>query len=127
MDTEIQLYLDHALRDLEAAESNLNSGFYHISVSRSYYAMFYAASALLIANGVKSRKHTGVMSEFGEHFIKTGLMDRKYGKMLHSAYDARLDSDYDVAFNVDEETIRKLVKNARLFVEEGIRFLQKEG
>ena len=91
MTTEVDLYLEYARRDLKAAEANLNMEFLHISVSRAYYAMFYTANALLLSRGISVRKHEGVLSSFAENFVKTGRIDRKFSKMLHKAFDARLE------------------------------------
>ncbi len=58
--SDVQLYLDRAHHDLQAAQSNLAQGFYGVAVTRSYYAMFYAASALLASKGISRSKHSGV-------------------------------------------------------------------
>lgn len=116
MSDEIQLYLEHARRDLQAAEGNLNLGFYHITVSRSYYAMLYAASALLASKGITRSKHSGVISAFGEHFVKSGIIEPVYAKMLGNAFDSRLDSDYDVAFSVSRSAAEDLLEDARQFL-----------
>ncbi len=79
MTEECRLYLDYARRDLQAAESNLNLGFYHITISRAYYAMFYAASALLASKGITRSRHSGVLSAFGEQFVRTGLIPSRAG------------------------------------------------
>ena len=48
-------------------------------VNRAYYAMFYAALALLATIGEETSKHSGVMALFDRHFIKTGVCQRKWG------------------------------------------------
>lgn len=116
MSEEIQLYLEHARRDLEAAESNLKLGFYHITVSRSYYAMLYATNALLSSKGITRSKHSGAISAFGEHFVKSGIIEPIYAKMLGNAFDSRLDSDYDVAFSVSRSTAEDILEDARQFL-----------
>ena len=75
---EIQLYLDRADQDLRAAEDNIRRGFYGVAVTRAYYAMFYAASALLVSEGIARSKHSGVHAAFGQHFVKTGLIETEY-------------------------------------------------
>jgi len=56
---EIQLYLDRARQDLQAAESNLHQGFHDVAITRAYYGMFYAASAVLASKGISRSKHSG--------------------------------------------------------------------
>lgn len=44
--TDVQPYLDRAKQELHAAEINIREALYGVAISRSYYAMFYAASGL---------------------------------------------------------------------------------
>jgi len=60
---------------LGTAQGNLASGDFRAAVNRAYYAVFYAASAMLLTRGVERRKHSGVIGAFREHFVKTGLID----------------------------------------------------
>jgi uncharacterized protein (UPF0332 family) len=64
-------------------------------VNRAYYAMFYAASALLARTGRGFRKHSAVQAAFGERFAKTGALDPKYHRWLIDAFDLRTVGDYD--------------------------------
>jgi len=72
--TDVRLYLKRAHSALLQARDNLNLTHYDVAVSRAYYAMFYATSALLASKGISRSKHSGVCSAFGEHFVKTGLI-----------------------------------------------------
>ena len=124
---EVQLYLDRARQDVQAAQSNLDQGFYSVSVSRAYYAMFYAASALLASEGISRSKHSGVHSAFGERFVKNGLIEAEYAKMLGHAFDSRLDSDYDVEFVADQALAEDVLNDARRFVDRAERYLREAG
>ena len=85
-DVEIQHYMALASEELSAAQDNLRLGHLRASVSRSYYAMFYATTAVLGSRGLWRSKHQGVLSAFGENFVKTGLIDPNYGRVLHNAF-----------------------------------------
>lgn len=124
---EVQLYLDRAHGDLQAAQSNLNQGFHGVAIARAYYAMFYAASALLASQGLSRSKHAGVHSAFGEHFVRTGLIEPEYAKMLGHAFDSRLDSDYDVAFTAERALGEEVLHDARRFVERVESYLRQAG
>jgi uncharacterized protein (UPF0332 family) len=113
---EITLYLNRARQDLRAAQSNLDQGFYEVTVSRAYYAMFNSSRALLTEKGIAPRKHSGVHSAFSEHFVKTGLIETEYAKMLGQAFDSRLDSDYDVMFIVEQALAETVLRDAQRFV-----------
>jgi len=124
MNEEIRLYIGNAHRDLDAAQSNIQQGYYHVAVSRAYYAMFYAASALLANQEIYRSKHSGVQSAFSEHFVKTGLFEREYARLFGNAYISRLESDYDAVFIVERTTAEDLVNDARRFVSRIERYFQ---
>lgn len=125
--TEVQLYLERARDALQQAQDNLNLGHHDVVISRAYYAMFYAASALLASRDIYRSKHSGVHSAFGEHFVKPGLIEREYAKMLGHAFDSRLDSDYDVSFAADEMLAKDILRDRRRFVDRAERHLREAG
>ena len=57
---------------LEEVKSHRANGFYNTAVNRLYYACFYAANALLIANGIEVKSHEGVRQKLGQFFVLTG-------------------------------------------------------
>lgn len=124
---DVKLYLDRARQDLQAAESNLQQGFHGVAVTRAYYAMFYAANALLASKGISRSKHSGVHSAFGEHFVKAGLIETEYAKMLGHAFDSRLDSDYDIMFTAERTLAEEISDDAQRFVERAERYLRQAG
>lgn len=124
-EAEVQLYMDRAWQDLKAAQSNLGQVFYEVAISRAYYAMFYAANALLAHKGVLRKTHSGVISAFGQHFVKTGLIESEYAKMLGQSFDSRLDNDYDIAFHPDRKLAAKIVRDAEQFLDRVERYLRQ--
>ncbi|MFQ5612406.1 MAG: HEPN domain-containing protein [Anaerolineae bacterium] len=101
---------------LAAAQSNLDNGFYEASTNRAYYAIFYAASGLLLTKGVKRKSHSGVLSEFRRLFVKPGLIEAEFSETYGDAMEARIDSDYLVPFQTDEVTSRLVMTDAQKFV-----------
>jgi uncharacterized protein (UPF0332 family) len=65
---------------------------------------------------MKASSHKGVISLFGEHFIKTGIFEIELGKMLRHAYDKRLIGDYGVGFAVVEKEAEDMLKTSQDFV-----------
>lgn len=125
--TEIELYLDRARQDLRAAQSNLEQGFYGVTVTRAYYAMFYAASALLSSRGISRSTHSGVISAFSQYLVKPGFIEVEYAKMLGHAFDSRLDSDYDIVFTPERALARDVLHDAHRFVDRAAKHLQQRG
>ncbi len=77
--------LEKAKTKLAAAHILLEQALFEDSLSRSYYAMFTAARALLSIEGFDSRKHSGIISLFNQHFVKSGIVDKRLGRILMSA------------------------------------------
>lgn len=63
-------------------------------INRAYYAMFYAALALLLFSGRGATKHSGVIALFDEHFVKAGVFPAEMSRWLHRAFDLRQLADY---------------------------------
>ena len=66
---EIKSLIERAKKYLKSAEILLKEEDYESSVSRTYYAMFYSAQAMLLTKGLSFSSHKGVISAFGEHFV----------------------------------------------------------
>ncbi len=124
---EIEHYLQLASEDLAAAQDNLGLGHLRAAVSRAYYAMYYAATALLGSRGLWRSKHQGLLAAFGEHFVKPGLVEPRYGRILHDAFEARLDSDYAPHPNLTEASGAHVVTEAEDFVQRITKLLSESG
>ena len=59
---EVKRYLEKAEHALEVAQELLNAGYAPDAASKVYYAMFYAAQALLKSEGIHVVKHSAVES-----------------------------------------------------------------
>ena len=114
---EIKDFIEKAEKFLETAEQALNIGDYDSRVSRCYYAMSFMAEAALLTKNLSASSHKGVISLFGEHFIKAGIFDRGLGKALNDAYDKRLIGDYGIGFIVTEGESRDILETAKNFVQ----------
>ena len=104
---------------MECAESTLGEienlfslKYYNNAANRMYYACFYAVSALLIANGIATKSHDGVMQMFGLHFVRTGAFPAHYGKYYRQLFNERQAGDYEDFFNHDEVTTAELYSKA---------------
>lgn len=87
--------------------------------------MFFLAEVVLLTKGHSPSSHKGVISSFGEHFVKTGIFERDLGKALNDAYDKRLVGDYGVGFTVTKEEARDLLETARIFLQKMSGYLKK--
>ena len=83
------------------------------------------AEAALLTMNLSASSHKGVISLFGEHFIKTGIFDRDLGKALSDAYDKRLIGDYGIGFILTEEEARDMLETAKNFVQRLKSYLKR--
>ena len=94
-------------------------------VNRLYYSSFYAVTALLLKNNIETQTHDGARIQFGLNFVKTGIIDKNYGKLFSKLFDYRQKGDYGDLFDFDEATVFPLlsqvddfIKQLKMFVEE---------
>jgi uncharacterized protein (UPF0332 family) len=114
--TEIDSLVKRARRYIKSAELLLNDKDYESSVSRTYYAMFYAAQAALLTKTLSFSSHKGVISAFGKHFIKTEIFPREMGRELNRAFEKRQIGDYGYTFVVSEEAAVQMLQYGKEFV-----------
>ena len=83
---EIEDLIKKAEKFLNTAENALNIEDYDSCASRCYYAMFFMVEAVLLTKGLSASSHKGVISLFGEHFVKTGILGRELGRGLQAPF-----------------------------------------
>jgi uncharacterized protein (UPF0332 family) len=121
-------------RDLELAAETLNAaeylhkgGYYNDAVSRAYYAMFYAARALLASRNLHPKGHKGLILQFGLEFIKKGFIEETYGRALSHAKERRETVDYNIETAMTPEESGTIVEDARAFIERTQRAFDEMG
>ena len=71
-----------AKEDARAATILAAEGLRRQAVSRAYYAMFCAARALLLADGLQFSSHSAVIAAFGKQFARTERLPRELHRYL---------------------------------------------
>jgi len=120
---EIASLMARAQRYLKSAEILFQDGDYESSVSRVYYAMFYSAQAMLLTKGLSFSSHKGVISAFGENFIKAGIFPREMGRELNRAFQKRQIGDYEYTFVISKEEAKQVIASGKEFVEKIAQYL----
>jgi len=123
----ISAYLTRSHEEIETARLLLANGKYKVALTRAYYAIFYAASAMLFSEGIKRSKHSGVQSAFRQFFIKPSVIEVEYSDIYGAARDARELSDYELWFMPAEEFAETIIADAEKFVVRMERYLRKVG
>jgi uncharacterized protein (UPF0332 family) len=124
MKEETNLLLFRAEEAIESADILLKQGYLADSTSRAYYAMFHIAEALLNEKGLSFSKHGNVHGAFGEHYVKTGIFDKKYHKWLLSAFSRRIASDYDAAARFQSSSVKTMIDQAWKFLQAAKKYLE---
>lgn len=88
------------------------------AVNRFYYAAFYAARSLRALKEIDSSKHSGVISLFQTHFVKTGLISTDRAKALPRSFEKRQKSDYGDFATVAPEEADAVQKEVSAFIGE---------
>lgn len=115
---EINKFLILATEDIQTAQFLHDSQRFRPSISRAYYAMYYAAQALLLSEGLDTSTHKGVIKLINFHFTQTGKLPLNIAKLLKNAHDLRQLGDYSTDFVSDEIISEKIIEDAKTFVNE---------
>ena len=123
MTQSIPFLLDKARRNVHAAERLLSEGDADIAASRTYYAMYYVAMALLAAEGEAYSKHSAVIGAYGKAFARTGRLESRFHRALIDAFEVRSDADYAIDPEFALEKLRAAMDIARQFIEAATAYL----
>jgi len=112
----IAQYIERARTALDTGELVLEHGDYITAVNRAYYAIFYAANAILATKGLERSKHSGAIAAFRQHFVKTGIIEVEYSDFYGAAMEDRHIGDYALQTVLDREAAERDLARARRFV-----------
>ncbi len=121
---EAATLIKRAEKYVQSAEMLLEHKDYESCVSRTYYAMFYCAQAVLLTKGLSFSSHKGVISAFGEHFVKTGIFPKEMGREFNRAFEKRQIGDYDYTFVISNEDAEYLLRTGKEFVDTIAQWLE---
>ena len=117
--------IERAKKYLKSSKTLLVDGDYESTVSRAYYAMFYSAEAVMLTKKLSFSSHRGVISAFGEHFVKTDIFPRAMGRELNRAFEKRQLGDYEYTFVISEDDAREILEQGKHFVDRVINIWKR--
>ncbi len=120
---EVKSLIERATKYLKSSKVLFEEEDYESSVSRAYYAMFYSAESLLLTKNLSFSSHRGVISAFGEHFIKTDIFSKDMGRELNRAFEKRQLGDYNYSFVISQDEAKEILEKSKDFVEKIIHYL----
>jgi len=120
----IDYRLEKADMALADAAFLADAGKYGLAVNRLYYALYYAASALLLSKDIITRRHSGLMSQIHLNFVKTGILSPDEGALFKVMFSLRHEDDYEDFIEVERADVEEytpqvsaLVKKLKSLVE----------
>jgi uncharacterized protein (UPF0332 family) len=66
---------------------------------------------------LKPATHNGAKSNFTEHFIKTGIIPKEFGKMYSQLFTWRQKGDYDDLFDFDKDKVMPYFEPVKKLIE----------
>jgi uncharacterized protein (UPF0332 family) len=79
-------------------------------------AAFYAATALLLNEGIDTSKHSGVIALIHQHFVKSGKLSKEQGRNLNWLFELRSVGDYGVSLHVVPDDARRAADTTEDFI-----------
>jgi len=126
MKPQVVKHLARAEELLQVAGENLANNHPADSISRSYYAMFHAATGVLAELGIERSSHHGVWAAFGQFVTARRLIDVRHHREGIDALLAREDSDYEAMPDDTREDAEDSLATAREFVDACRAFLEAQ-
>lgn len=114
----IQYRFKRSQESFEEALIMIQNNKWNTAINRLYYSCFYATIALLLDHNIETRSHNGVRTKFSDSFIKTGKLDKKYGKLFSQLADYRQKGDYGDLYDFDDKIVLPLVDQVKEFLSE---------
>lgn len=108
--------LEKAKNTLSDAKKYIEDATHESTINRIYYALFYAVNALLIAKGLFSSKHSGVIALLNREIVNKGLLKKEYGKFYSDMFDNRQEGDYKDFVQFEKEDVKEWLKKAEEFI-----------
>ena len=101
---------------LSAAQREHEAGDDYTANNRAYYCVFHAIRAILALDGEDYKRHSAILSKFNQKYVKTGMFDSSFGRMIYHISETRNQSDYEDYYVCTPEETAELIANAAQFL-----------
>ena len=113
----IRYWMEKAHEALQSACAEQLAGRLVFAINRAYYGCFYSASAVLLREGEKFSKHTGVRAAVHRSLVKAGKVDASWGRFYDLIFKSRQRGDYQELVEFSSEEAEELISQAEGFVD----------
>ena len=108
----LKIMILKSIDKLNIAKDLFNLVHYDDAVSRAYYSIFHALSAVLLSEGLHFSSHRKVIGNFNKEFIKTKLFPADFHRKIEKLFNDRQIGDYELDSPLDREKAEDNLKNA---------------
>ena len=113
---EIKLLIDRAQRFIKVAKKVFKHGYFEVVIDRAYYAVYYAALAMLLTRGIQIKEPSSVLSLFAYHFVRPGEIDEEHAVIYRRLKEMKEVSDMDLYVAFNKKDVREAIGSAEKFV-----------
>jgi uncharacterized protein (UPF0332 family) len=125
-DALIHYRLNQAQETIGEVEKLISNDLLKVAVNRIYYGIFYCLNALSLKYGFKSSKHLQLIGWFNRNFIKSGLIDIRYGKILKDSFENRNEGDYIPFIDFEKSDVLMMFDEMKEFIRHITEFVNSE-
>ncbi len=116
IDELVDSRIKQAYETIPEVEFQIKNNFLNIAVNRIYYGMFYILLALALRHNYKTSKHQQLIGWFNKEFVKTGKVDVNAGRIIHKAFEDRIDSDYGIFVEFEKTEVLQKLEDMKEFI-----------
>lgn len=113
----VKLQVERAHRFVNQADEMMALGYSDMAVNRFYYACFHIVQALFIQKEIVAHTHAGMLTQFSNHFVRTGIVEIEVGSFLARLFQLRQKADYNCAYDISKEEAETLKEPTHQFIE----------
>jgi uncharacterized protein (UPF0332 family) len=85
-------------------------------LDRLFNSCFRMVSASLLQQGINTKSHTRLNTEFRRYFVKTGKATKEQGALLSNLTRWKYESDFEILLNFDKEKVKPLIPQVKKFL-----------
>ena len=108
--------LEQAWENLNSARKNFEIDELKTANNRAYYCVFHAMRAVIALDEQDFKKHSGIISYFREHYIKTKVFNRQCSDIVSSSSLIRNKSDYDDFYIASKEKADEQLETTKIIL-----------
>lgn len=122
----VSMQVERAHRFMEQADEMMALGYSDMAVNRYYYACFHIVQALFIQKEIVAHTHSGMLTQFSNHFVRTELVQLEDGSFLARLFQLRQKADYNCAYDISKEEALSLKEPTHKFIDKVETLIKEE-